>query len=539
IKGLACLRQKNLEQAEQKKAWATSASSKAVKASYKTIIQIRIKEEQIPELKVDRANPFIEIPNRFPSFKLRRSVVMTTSPTGTLKFKAMARDSDLTMKLTMTDLRQMESTQVGLDQDEPPLEVPLSSLEDAIRDFDDSLVLIFAVFKLKKMSLRSFLLDLLKSTHPYITHQVRMFFDKGVAAEILEEWQLYCRHKKSWDGHLACAAANYATDRMQKELKSLLDLKEDAPVPDNDPGAVTRQQKRKRLDELEITAEDLGLTLTAEERTFFGAITEGSGSTNSGAKATSEGTRPEAGSGAVAIVMTQEEVKSFSFDGIHERLESNAPIFHHTLRRLTEFQTAPLSVKTTDPVHNIESRTAIVGTLASMIMHCQSQRYNYFQRIMGIFFHASNCSKDVINTLAKAHICVSYDSTLAAIAALTKDAIGIVRKAVLKNNWYIIYDNINLFMTVNDQRVDNADAQINGATATIVPGKDLGIADKPYNPQATLTLDDFVPDDQAVEDTAVASRFYLVDVLQRHHSTYKRISMPPIREIRALPIEQT
>ncbi|KAF9079091.1 hypothetical protein BGX23_005082, partial [Mortierella sp. AD031] len=146
---------------------------------------------------------------------------------------------------------------------------------------------------------------------------------------------------------------------------------------------------------------------------------------------------------------------------------------------------------------------------------------------------------DVINTLAKAHICVSYDSTLAAIAALTKDAIGIVRKAVLKNSWYIIYDNINLFMTVNDQRVDNADAQINGATATIVPGKDLGTADKPYNPQATLTLDDFLPDEQAAKDTAVASRFYLVDVLQRHHSTYKRISMPPIREIRALPIEQT
>ncbi|KAF9079011.1 hypothetical protein BGX23_005376, partial [Mortierella sp. AD031] len=219
--------------------------------------------------------------------------------------------------------------------------------------------------------------------------------------------------------------------------------------------------------------------------------------------------------------MTQEEAKSFSFDGIHERLESKAPIFHHTLRRLTECQTTPLSIKSLDPVHDIESRTAIVGTLASMIMHCQSQRLNYFQRVMGIFFHASGCSKDVINTLAKAHICVSYDSTLAAIGALTEDAIRIVREAVLKNSWYIIYDNINLFMTVTDQRVDNANTQINGATATIVPGKDLGTADKPYNPQATLTLDDFLPDDQAVQDTAVASRFYLVDALQRHHSTYK------------------
>ncbi|KAF9016871.1 hypothetical protein BGZ52_005527, partial [Haplosporangium bisporale] len=301
------------------------------------------------------------------------------------------------------------------------------------------------------------------------------------------------------------------------------------------------------------------LALTTEERTFYGAVIKESGSTNSGVEVMSEGAGPglvAAGSGAVgeeegvggglstifrkpAVAMTQEEAKSFSFDGIHQRFESKAPIFHHTLRRLTEFQTAPLSIKSLDPVHDVGSRTAIVGTLASMIMHCQSQRHNYFQRIMGIFFHASGCSKDIINTLAKAHICVSYDSTLAAISALTEDAIGIVREAVLKNNWYIIYDNINLFMTVTDQRVDNADTQINGATATIVPGKDLGIADKPYNPQAALTLDDFLPDDQAVKDATIAFRFYLVDVLQRHHSTYKRISMPPIREIRSLPLEQS
>ncbi|KAF8943345.1 hypothetical protein BGZ47_005510 [Haplosporangium gracile] len=184
-------------------------------------------------------------------------------------------------------------------------------------------------------------------------------------------------------------------------------------------------------------------------------------------------------------------------------ITTTAPVFHHTLWRLAEFQTAPLGIKSLNLVHDIELRTAIVGSLTSMIMHCQSQQHNYFQRIMGIFFHASSCSKDVINILAKAHICVSYGSTLAAIGSLTEDAISIVREVVLKDNWYIIYDNINLYMTVTDQRVDNADTQINGATATIVPGKDLGIADKPYNPQATLTLGDFLPDDQAMKGAAI------------------------------------
>ncbi|KAF9079125.1 hypothetical protein BGX23_005016, partial [Mortierella sp. AD031] len=168
------------------------------------------------------------------------------------------------------------------DQDEPPLEAPLPSFEDAIRDFDNSLVLIFVVFKLKKMSLRSFLFDLLESEHPYIMHQVTMFFGKGVAAELLGKWQLYCRHRSTWDGYLARAAANYATDRMQKEFRGLLALKEDVPEPDEDADAATPQQKRKRFDELEIVAKDLGLTLTAEERTFYGAVAKGSESANSG-----------------------------------------------------------------------------------------------------------------------------------------------------------------------------------------------------------------------------------------------------------------
>ncbi|KAG0011207.1 hypothetical protein BGZ81_002342 [Podila clonocystis] len=486
---------------------------------------------------------------------------------------------------------QDEPAQVGPDQDEPPLEAPSPSFKAEIRDFNgDSLVLIFVVLKLRKMSLQSFLFDLLESEHPYITHQVGMFFGKGVAAELLGKWQLYCRHKRKWDWKLAHAAANYATDRMQRELRGLSAMKEDVSELDEDASEDTPQQKRKRFDELEIIAEDLGLTLTAEERTFYGAVTEGSGFTNSGVEVMSEGAGPGAGSGAVgegdgvgrangsespsqartvvgqktarsrvnrqlvhelkrtstksffrrpAVAMTQEEVRSFSFDGIHERLESKAPIFHHTLRRLTEDQIAPISTKSLDPVHDIESRTAIVGTLASMIMHCRTERHNYFQRVMGIFFHASGCSKNVINILSKAHICVSYDSTLAAISALTEDALGLVREAVLKNSWYIIYDNINLFMTVSDQRADNADTQINGATATIVPGKDLGTADKPFNPLAALTLDDFFPDDQAVKDAAVASRFYLVDVLRRHHEKYKGIFMPPIREIRSLPVEQS
>ncbi|KAF9080946.1 hypothetical protein BGX29_004890, partial [Mortierella sp. GBA35] len=188
---------------------------------------------------------------------------------------------------------QDEPAQVGPDQVEPPLEAPSPSFKDAIRDFDgDSLVLVFLVLQLRRMSLRSFLFDLLESNHPYVMHQMGMFFGKGVAAELLEKWQMYCRHRRDWDGKLARAAANYATDRMQKELRGLLALKDDVPEPVEDASAETPQQKRKRFDELEVIAEDLGLGLTAEERTFYGAVTEG-------VEVRSEGAGPGAGPGAV------------------------------------------------------------------------------------------------------------------------------------------------------------------------------------------------------------------------------------------------
>ncbi|KAF8932969.1 hypothetical protein BGZ47_011089 [Haplosporangium gracile] len=94
--------------------WTTSASSKTVEESRKCNSQIQIKEEHIPELKVDSANPSVEIANRCPRFKLDRSVVLTASPTGTLKFKAMARNSKFTVNLPMTGLLPMVLLRMNL-----------------------------------------------------------------------------------------------------------------------------------------------------------------------------------------------------------------------------------------------------------------------------------------------------------------------------------------------------------------------------------------------------------------------------------------
>ena len=68
--------------------------------------------------------------------------------------------------------------------------------------------------------------------------------------------------------------ANYTTDRTQRELIGLSALQEEVPEPDEDASEATPQQKRRRFDKLEIIAEDLGLALTAEERTFYGAVSK-------------------------------------------------------------------------------------------------------------------------------------------------------------------------------------------------------------------------------------------------------------------------
>ncbi|KAG0310306.1 hypothetical protein BG000_007088, partial [Podila horticola] len=51
---------------------------------------------------------------------------------------------------------------------------------------------------------------------------------------------------------------------------------------------------------------------------------------------------------------------------------------------------------------------------------------------------------------------------------MTKDAQNQVKKAVLDNDWFVVYDNINIAMKHHHQRINKLDTFENGTAATVV-----------------------------------------------------------------------
>ncbi|KAG0261519.1 hypothetical protein BGZ95_004211 [Linnemannia exigua] len=141
--------------------------------------------------------------------------------------------------------------------------------------------------------------------------------------------------------------------------------------------------------------------------------------------------------------MTQAKVMAFSFDTIHCRVETGAPGLTRLLHGLIRKPHRPASntsAKTDEqkPKKLVEQEQAMVGTISGMLVHRRSQKANYFQRMMGIYLHATGCPKRVVEMLAKAHFCTSYDSTLSAVKSLTQDALELVRKFVQERDWFLI-----------------------------------------------------------------------------------------------------
>ena len=112
-------------------------------------------------------------------------------------------------------------------------------------------------------------------------------------------------------------------------------------------------------------------------------------------------------------------------------------------------------------------------TTTSMLMNRRSQKANDFQRIMGLYLHATGCSKRTVEMLPRARICAAYDSTREAVADLTQNALDQVRLFARESDWFVVFDNVNIPNNRGDQRLGNLNTFDNGATGMIVEGKDL------------------------------------------------------------------
>src|SRR5690554_4568674 len=117
-------------------------------------------------------------------------------------------------------------------------------------------------------------------------------------------------------------------------------------------------------------------------------------------------------------------IYSFSTSDLNERFEQSAPILFQLLAGFTKRRGNGLS-------------TALISTIASMLLIHQSQNSNLFQVIMGLYLYSQGCPKRVVETLSEAKLCVSYTSIHTALSALTKDALEKIEAAVETHPWYV------------------------------------------------------------------------------------------------------
>ncbi|KAG0069405.1 hypothetical protein BGZ92_004681 [Podila epicladia] len=78
------------------------------------------------------------------------------------------------------------------------------------------------------------------------------------------------------------------------------------------------------------------------------------------------------------------------------------------------------------------------------------------------------CPRRGLETLSALGLSVSYDQVRRVLKSLTKDTLEQVHKAVLENDWYVVYDNINVAIKHHHQRVDKKDTFDNGTAATVI-----------------------------------------------------------------------
>ncbi|KAG0279662.1 hypothetical protein BGZ97_009537, partial [Linnemannia gamsii] len=111
---------------------------------------------------------------------------------------------------------------------------------------------------------------------------------------------------------------------------------------------------------------------------------------------------------------------------------------------------------------------SVRGCIAAMLLFMTSQKCNAFQTVMGVFLHCTGCPTRVLDVLSSLGLSVSDDQVRKALGNMTKDAMDQVKKAVLENDWFVVYDNINIALKHHHQRINKLDTFENGTAATVI-----------------------------------------------------------------------
>lgn len=98
--------------------------------------------------------------------------------------------------------------------------------------------------------------------------------------------------------------------------------------------------------------------------------------------------------------------------------------------------------------------SSVHSCISAMLLFMSSQKANAFQMILGIFLHCTRCLRRVLEVLSGLGLSISYDQVHNCLKSLTRDAYRHVVQAVKDNDFYVVYDNINIATKHHHQRAN-------------------------------------------------------------------------------------
>lgn len=108
----------------------------------------------------------------------------------------------------------------------------------------------------------------------------------------------------------------------------------------------------------------------------------------------------------------------------------------------------------------------------SILLFVRNRATNYLPVILGVFLKIGGASSRVISVFSKLGVCVTDKTVESVKLQLSQDAVQVAVDYIVSGKlFYIIFDNINLYLRKYEQTLENKNRMIHATNAAIIPIK--------------------------------------------------------------------
>lgn len=159
----------------------------------------------------------------------------------------------------------------------------------------------------------------------------------------------------------------------------------------------------------------------------------------------------------------------------------------------------------------------------SMLAFARNRATNILPLILGLFFKISGTSARVMTMLSNAGICVSGMTVERLKARISEDAINLAVELIKSGGlFYVIFDNINIFIRKSQQRITNRNDMIHATNAAVisigedVTAEDLAAKHALRGKRSEATFEDVMPTPEDESHMKAAFVGLIGDMLVRY-----------------------